>query len=159
MTGELTLLIMRLSLLAILWIFIFFIVYAIKSDLFGFSAQAYKDASTRWQISQSQESAAASGVSSSPSSISIISGPKSGTKIPLTKNAITIGRAKDSDLVIQDDYTSTKHAYIFKQNNIWVINDLDSTNGTYVNEGRISAPTVINTSSVIRVGRTTFKLE
>jgi pSer/pThr/pTyr-binding forkhead associated (FHA) protein len=88
----------------------------------------------------------------------ITAGPKKGERIPLGTDAITIGRASDSTLVIRDDYTSTRHAVLELRRGTWQISDLDSTNGTLVNGERISSPTAVVPGTPITVGQTVFDI-
>ena len=61
---------------------------------------------------------------------------------------------------LDDDYASAQHAQLFAdESGTWMIEDLHSTNGTYVNEARIQAPTVVGAADVVRIGRTFIRLE
>ena len=88
----------------------------------------------------------------------LTSGPRRGTEIKLSDKPLLIGRSPDADLRIQDDYTSTRHARLLKWNDAWMVQDLDSTNGTYVNDERVSQPVEIRRGTVVRIGTTTFEL-
>ena len=88
----------------------------------------------------------------------ITSGPKSGTEFPLSGESITIGRSGDSSLVIRDDYTSTHHARLMLWNEEWMIQDLDSTNGTFLAGTRIAVPTPIPLNASVKIGATSFEL-
>ena len=63
----------------------------------------------------------------------ITSGQKAGAEFPLGRDEITIGRSSDSAIIIRDDYTSTHHARLMLWNGRWMLQDLDSTNGTFLN--------------------------
>ncbi len=65
----------------------------------------------------------------------------------------TLGRKPDNDIVIMDESASRFHAEIYCQNDLAVINDLGSTNGTYVNRERISKPHVFQPGDQVRVGQ------
>ena len=79
-------------------------------------------------------------------------------EIPLTGEELTIGRASESGLVIRDDYTSTYHARLLLWQDGWVVQDLDSTNGTFVDGRRVTAPTQVALGSTVRIGTTSFEL-
>lgn len=211
MTSELTLMVLRLGFLAVLWIFVFSIIYALRSDLFGTRASEYQrrvEAQSRQQTFAASDGSAAPAASppapqpvaapapvpapSGPSASSdapttmtphqapagagghgappasgghertarlhVTSGPKRGTEVLLRGDPVTIGRAPDSDLVVQDDYTSTHHARIMNQQGRWMIHDLDSTNGTYVGGRRVTQPTPLQPGTPVRIGTTTFEL-
>ena len=72
-------------------------------------------------------------------------------KIKQGKN--TLGRKPDNDIVIMDESASRFHAEIYCQNDLAVINDLESTNGTYVNRDRLSKPHVFHSGDQVRVGQ------
>jgi pSer/pThr/pTyr-binding forkhead associated (FHA) protein len=93
-----------------------------------------------------------------PTRLVITSGGKAGLEIPLGSEPLTIGRASDSGLQIRDDYTSTHHARLLLWGDDWVIQDLDSTNGTYVDGERIDTPTQVPANTPVKVGATTFEL-
>ncbi len=88
----------------------------------------------------------------------ITSGAKEGLEIDLPEEQLTIGRSSESGLVIRDDYTSTHHARLLKWNEGWVIQDLDSTNGTYLDSVRVIVPTQVPLNTPVKIGTTSFEL-
>lgn len=180
MTSELTLLVLRLGFLAVLWIFVFSIIYALRSDLFGTRASEYQRRMEQQSLQQTfgaadqaptatpphgNQPAAApaprrTATATSPPTVHLVvtSGPRRGLEIPLANEPLTIGRARDSGLVIQDDYTSTHHARLVRWDDDWVIEDQNSTNGTYVDGERITGSTRIGRGTPVRIGTTTFEL-
>jgi pSer/pThr/pTyr-binding forkhead associated (FHA) protein len=78
--------------------------------------------------------------------------------LPLGREPITIGRSADSGLIIRDDYTSTHHARLMLWNDEWMVQDLDSTNGTFLAGKRVSVPTQIPLDTPVKVGQTSFEL-
>lgn len=182
--SELTLLVLQLGFLLLLWVFIFAIVYALRSDLFGqrvrklqpeAAAVAAPAAASSFPSSPVPAAAAptapvahapaASGgangelaSSENATRLVITSGTKSGAEFPLGHDEITIGRSSDSAIIIRDDYTSTHHARLMQWNGRWMIQDLDSTNGTFLNGSRVTVPTPIPLGATVKVGATTFEL-
>ncbi|MET4637905.1 FHA domain-containing protein [Mycetocola sp. 2940] len=176
--SELTLLVLRIGFLLLLWLFVFAIVYALRSDIFGHgprktqAAQAAQPAPraapppappvlpTRTAppvlppSGRKNEKATINNVSR----LVITAGPKEGLEVSLGRDPLTIGRAPDSGLVIRDDFTSTHHAKLLLWNEDWMIQDLDSTNGTFLGGKRISSPTQITLGTPIKVGATSFEL-
>ena len=167
--GELTLLILRIAFLAVLWAFVFAIVYALRSDLFGQKVRRMPVAAA----------APASAVPASPVAaptpapraavtepvgtlaarrLVITSGSKEGLEMDLPDEQLTIGRSNESGLVIRDDYTSTHHARLLKWPDGWVIQDLDSTNGTFLDGERVNVPTKVPLHTPVKVGATSFEL-
>ena len=71
---------------------------------------------------------------------------------------VTIGRADDSTLVLTDDYASARHARLVPQDGQWVVEDLGSTNGTYLDRDKVTRPTIVPPGAVIRIGKTVIEL-
>lgn len=86
-------------------------------------------------------------------------GALSGTIVPLGTTPITIGRAQDSTLVLDDDYASTNHCRIYSAGGDWIVEDLNSTNGTWLDKTRITRPTVLPMGVPLRVGRTVMQVK
>ncbi len=162
--GELTLLILRIAFLVILWAFVFAIVYALRSDLFGqkvrrMPAQAAIAApSPSPSPSPSPRPAPAPATGGVAKRLVITSGAKGGLEIDLPEEQLTIGRSSESGLVIRDDYTSTHHARLLLWPDGWVIQDLDSTNGTYLDGERVMLPTPVPLNTPVKIGTTSFEL-
>jgi pSer/pThr/pTyr-binding forkhead associated (FHA) protein len=95
---------------------------------------------------------------STVSRIVITSGPKAGLELPLGTEPLTIGRSSESGLVIRDDYTSSHHARLVLWGEQWMLQDLDSTNGSWHDGARVSSPVAIKVGAPIKVGATTFEL-
>jgi pSer/pThr/pTyr-binding forkhead associated (FHA) protein len=89
----------------------------------------------------------------------VTEGPLAGTVVPLDGAQVTIGRAPDSTIVIDDDYASSRHARVYSSEGTWVVEDLGSTNGTWIERTRITTPTVLPVGAPLRVGRTTLQLQ
>lgn len=95
---------------------------------------------------------------SNVSRILITSGPKEGLELDLGRQPLTIGRSRESGLVIRDDYTSSHHARLVLWGEQWMLQDLDSTNGTWHDGDRVASPVPILVGAPIKVGATTFEL-
>ncbi len=95
---------------------------------------------------------------SNVSRIVITSGPKEGLELDLGRQPLTIGRSRESGLVIRDDYTSSHHARLVLWGEQWMLQDLDSTNGTWHDGDRVASPVPIRVGAPIKVGATTFEL-
>lgn len=72
--------------------------------------------------------------------------------------SMVIGRAPDAELRLDDTFVSSQHARIFGRNGSWYVEDLGSTNGTFVNEQKLLAPAMVQPGDSIRVGQTTLEL-
>jgi hypothetical protein len=71
---------------------------------------------------------------------------------------LQIGRADACQIQLSDTYASQFHARIYGQNGSWYVEDLGSTNGTYVNQRRITSPVEVRAGDRVRVGKTTLEL-
>ena len=173
--GELTLLLLRLGFLVLLWAFVFAIVYALRSDLFGqrarrLPAQAAAFPAAAATVSAAPAPAAAPVTeptahrapphagSKTAKRLVITSGPRKGVEIDLPAEQLTIGRSSESGLVIRDDYTSTHHARLMLWDDQWVIQDLDSTNGTFLDGSRVTLPVPVPLATPVTIGTTSFEL-
>jgi pSer/pThr/pTyr-binding forkhead associated (FHA) protein len=88
----------------------------------------------------------------------VVDGAAAGTTVDLTDEPITIGRADDSTITLIDDYVSTRHARLVLQDGTWLIEDLGSTNGTYLDRQRVTALTPVTAGVPIRIGKTVLEL-
>jgi predicted component of type VI protein secretion system len=80
------------------------------------------------------------------------SGPSVGKEYPLDKNEMFIGRDLSNDIVINDPEISRRHSRLFTQGNTFVLEDLGSTNGTFVNGQRLMGPNMLRPGDVITFG-------
>ena len=170
--SELTLLLLRILFLVMLWGFVFAIVYALRSDLFGqrtrrTPAPAAAPAPAPQYTAPAPATAPVSRAVSTPSSpessrvarrLVITGGAKEGLELDLPEEQLTIGRSNESGLVIRDDYTSTHHARLLLWSEGWVIQDLDSTNGTFLDGTRVIVPTHVPLNTPVKIGTTSFEL-
>ncbi len=82
-----------------------------------------------------------------------------GQVFPLTQAPVTIGRLSDNTIVLADPQVSRHHATITWQSGAFVIQDLGSANGTYVNDRRITGPQALGSGDVIQTGNTQFDVQ
>lgn len=173
--SELTLLLLRIGFLVVLWAFVFAVIYSLRADLFGVKVRKLPDApapAAAGSPAPARPSSATAPFTPAPapspadgpattttaSRIVITSGPKAGLELPLGNESLTIGRSSESGLVIRDDYTSSHHARLVLWGDQWMIQDLDSTNGTWHDGTRVTSPVPVKIGAPIKVGATTFEL-
>ncbi|WP_194421096.1 FHA domain-containing protein FhaB/FipA [Microbacterium abyssi] len=168
--SELVLLLLRIGFLVLLWFFVFGVVYSLRADLFGVkvrklpaeAAAGAPVAAPAPAPASRPRAAARNGSPATTATVSklvITSGPKAGLELPLGTEPMTIGRSSESGLVIRDDYTSSHHARLLLRGDTWAIQDLDSTNGTFLSGKRLSgSPASISIGDTVKVGATTFEL-
>ncbi|MEO3810413.1 FHA domain-containing protein [Sphaerisporangium sp. B11E5] len=152
--SELTLLLIRLAFLAVLWFFVIAAVGVIRTDLFG-SRQPAPVAARKPAKPARQPAKPKKG---EPRQLVVTGGPLQGTIINLSETPITIGRANDATLVLSDDYASSRHARLFPQDGQWIVEDLGSTNGTYLDRSKVTRPTPVHLGVPIRIGKTVIEL-
>ena len=168
--SELTLTVMRLGFLAVLWLFVIVAVQVIRSDLFGTRVTqrgSRREAgrpqqAQRQQAPPQQRQQPASGGRrgrNAPTKLVVSEGTLTGTTVALQGQTITLGRAHDSTIVLDDDYASSRHARIYPdRDGQWIVEDLGSTNGTYLDRNRLTTPTPIPLGAPIRIGKTVIEL-
>ena len=86
-------------------------------------------------------------------------GPLAGREIDLQGQALLMGRAQDADLVLVDDYASGRHARLFPQGTRWFLEDLGSTNGTFVDGNQVSRALPVGPGDSIRIGKTVMEIK
>ena len=158
--STLTLLLIRLAFLAVLWLFVITAVGVVRTDLFGQSPSSRKQKRQRQNARprQARPARPARAARGEPQRLLVTGGPLSGTTLPLTEQQITIGRSNDATLVLNDDYASSRHARLFPQDGQWIVEDLGSTNGTYLDRQKVTQPTPVPTGVPIRIGKTVLEL-
>ncbi|MGW0706585.1 FHA domain-containing protein FhaB/FipA [Streptomyces sp. NPDC002643] len=170
--SELTLTVMRLGFLAVLWLFVIVAVQVIRSDLFGTRVtqrgsrrdNARAQAAPRQQAAPPQQrgqqpSGGGRRGRNAPTKLVVSEGTLTGTTVALQGQTITLGRAHDSTIVLDDDYASSRHARIYPdRDGQWIVEDLGSTNGTYLDRNRLTTPTPIPLGAPIRIGKTVIEL-
>jgi FHA domain len=157
LTSPLAIQLMRFAFLALLWLFIYGMVRVIRTELrtSGAPKVAVPNRPKKARRSNSGENRLPRGALSQ---LIVTEGTLAGTRIALTGKPILIGRANDSTLVLTDDYASTRHARISETNNVWYLEDLGSTNGTYVGQTKVTGPIPLEAGVVIRIGKTAMEL-
>ncbi|MFE7775520.1 FHA domain-containing protein [Streptomyces sp. NPDC057445] len=168
--SELTLTVMRLGFLAVLWLFVIVAVQVIRSDLFGTRVTqrgSRRNADARPQQAAPRQAAAPPQQRQqatrqrrgAPTKLVVSEGSLTGTTVALQGQTITLGRAHDSTIVLDDDYASSRHARIYPdRDGQWIVEDLGSTNGTYLDRTRLTTPTPIPLGAPIRIGKTVIEL-
>ena len=158
--NALTLTLIRVAFLAVLWLFVIAAIGVVRTDLFGTAA-----AKMRRPRNQAPPRSIAPRPAKpqkpgrgTPRFLVVTEGALSGMSIDLTDQQITLGRANDATLVLNDDYASTPHARIFPQDGQWIVEDLGSTNGTYLDRQKVIRPTPVPLGVPVRIGKTVLEL-
>ncbi|WP_406832800.1 FHA domain-containing protein [Pedococcus sp. KACC 23699] len=169
--SELTLTIIRLGLLVLLWLFVFSVVGVLRGDIYGTRVVSRtprkpapaKRPPSRDATSADQPAAASPKVSrrqqsSTPGTLVVTQGALTGTRLPLREAGTVIGRNPECALVLEDDFASGRHAKIYQRDGAWFVEDLGSTNGTFLGSERLTGPVRVEVGTTLRIGKTVIEL-
>ncbi|MGH3491745.1 MAG: FHA domain-containing protein FhaB/FipA [Sciscionella sp.] len=149
---ELVVQLTRVGFLILIWLFVLAALRVVRSDIYAASGLRVAVPGLR------RGSAKKSIGGRSARQLVVTHGALAGTRITLDERPILIGRADDSTLVLDDDYASTRHARLALQGSNWYVEDLGSTNGTYLDRAKVTAPTRVPLGAPIRIGKTVIEL-
>jgi hypothetical protein len=161
--NALTLTLIRVAFLAVLWLFVIAAIGVVRTDLLGTVASKMRRAQNQAApmppaLQAPKPPRPARPGRGTPRFLVVTEGGLAGVSIDLTDQQITMGRANDATLVLNDDYASTYHARIFPQDGQWFVEDLGSTNGTYMDRQKVTRPTPVPVGVPIRIGKTALEL-
>lgn len=160
MTSDLAFTVFRLGFLLLMWILVFAVVATLRRDIYGtmVTPRGSGRPTTKAEKKSYNKKERKAALSRKPTKLLITDGPLTGTTLPLGSAAISIGRSPSATLVLDDPYVSTRHAELRETDGEWVLTDLGSTNGTFVDEERLFEPQILTSNTPIRIGQTTFEL-
>jgi hypothetical protein len=159
--NALTLTLIRVAFLAVLWLFVIAAIGVVRTDLLGTVATKMRRGRNQMAPMQPPQPRPPRPVKpgrGTPRYLVVTEGALSGVSIDLADQQVTMGRANDATLVLNDDYASTYHARIFPQDGQWLVEDLGSTNGTYLDRQKVARPTPVPVGVPIRIGKTVLEL-
>jgi pSer/pThr/pTyr-binding forkhead associated (FHA) protein len=154
--SELTLFLIKISYLAILWIFVLSAISVVRSDMFG--ARVAQGGTREAAPAKSRRQPKPKARKGSPTHVLVVDGANKGERAELAEAPILIGRGSDAAIRLDDDYVSTRHARIASSGDQWFVEDLGSTNGTYIGSARITQPTTLTLGTQVRIGKTLLEL-
>lgn len=159
MASSLVLALVKYGLLILLWVFVIAAFRTVRGDLFG-SKVVRSPAPSVAAAPRNPDGASgrAGKQRSAARRLVVTEGALTGTTISLGDNPVTLGRADDSTLVITDDYASSRHARLVPGETSWMVEDLGSTNGTYLGNAKVVRPTPVPLGQPIRIGKTVLEL-
>jgi pSer/pThr/pTyr-binding forkhead associated (FHA) protein len=143
--------VLKLVFLALLY---FFIYRAIRSVVVDLRPEERVQAGR--ERSPAKSKAKAKGGGKAPRSVVVVD--ERGSKLDSVRldGTLQVGRADACQLRLSDTYASSFHARIYNSDGNWLIEDLGSTNGTYLNQRRITAPAEVRAGDKVRIGKTTL---
>jgi pSer/pThr/pTyr-binding forkhead associated (FHA) protein len=156
---------LRAVVLILLWGFVVAAVVAVRNDIFGAKPKKVRPPKPARPAPAPKPPAATAPKRSrassraTPTRLAVVGGPKQGTSVALSSLPVTIGRAKDSTVVIDDDYASTNHARLVPSGKTWMLEDLGSTNGTLLGSSKVTAPVAVKVGDRITIGRSVLEVQ
>ena len=158
--SELTLMLIRFAYLAILWIFVLSAISVVRSDMFGarIDSAPRSDRRAEKQARRQAKARPTRRPRGAPTHVAIVEGANAGETISLDLAPLLVGRGSDAAIRLDDDYVSTRHARIAASGDQWFVEDLGSTNGTYIGTVRITQPTTLTLGTQVRIGKTILEL-
>ena len=153
MGSALVVAIVKYGLLALLWVFIIAAVRTMRADLSGRATSSAPP--TVGKPAKAPKAPKQKGVGRK---LVVTEGALQGTTVTLGMAPVTLGRAHDSTLVLTDDYASNKHARLIPTGDTWTLEDLGSTNGTWLGASKVTRPVVVPLGTPIRIGKTVIEL-
>jgi hypothetical protein len=149
----------RILFLSALWLFVVVAVVMARKNLLS-STEAGRQQRRARRITPAPLQRPPHAVFRAPPRVRLLvtSGHLAGTSIGLGDQQVSIGMADDATLVLNDDDVSGRHARLFPQEGQWIVEDLGSTSGTYLNRRRVIEPTPVPLGVPIRIGRTVLEL-
>lgn len=166
MAGALVIALAKYGLLALLWLFVFAAVRVVRNDLAKPAPALARPpapprparAARRTTPRRTTPRQMTRRRGSAPRALVVTEGQLLGATVPLGDQAITLGRAEDCTLVLADDYASSHHARLVPDGDTWLLEDLSSTNGTYLASVKVSRPTLVAVGQQIKIGKTSLEL-
>ncbi len=157
--NALTLTLIRVAFLAVLWLFVIAAIGVVRTDLLGnVAAKMRRGQNQALPLQPPKPPRQVRPGRGTPRFLVVTEGGLQGVSIDLADQQITMGRANDATLVLNDDYASTYHARIFPQDGQWFVEDLGSTNGTYLDRQKVTRPIPVPVGVPIRIGKTVLEL-
>ena len=144
----------RAGFLLLLWLFIWSVLRILRTDIYAPTGAVMVRRGLALRGTRSPRRAGRTAARY----LVVTEGPLAGTRINLGSQPVLIGRADDSTLVLTDDYASTRHARISPRDGDWYVEDLGSTNGTYLDRSKVTTAVRLPIGTPVHVGKTVIEL-
>ena len=144
----------RAGFLLLLWLFIWSVLRILRNDIYAptGAVMVRRGLALRAGASPARQSRNSAGY------LVVTEGTLAGTRIALGTQPVLIGRADDSTLVLTDDYASPRHARLSPRGSDWYVEDLGSTNGTYLDRSKVTTAVRVPIGTPVHVGKTVIEL-
>ena len=165
--SELTITLLRLGYLALLWFLVLSAITVLRRDLYGTRiidrrpapGKAAPAADGPVPAGEAPRAPRRSRSGAGPTRLVVTEGPLRGTTLPLGASAVLIGRAPSCTLVLDDDYSSSRHARVFPEGGQWLVEDMGSTNGTFLDDRKVTDAVPVRPGAQIRIGQSVLELQ
>jgi hypothetical protein len=147
--------VLKVVFLALLYFFVYRVIRSSYLDLRTASARPAPVARAR----TAPEAAAPARAGKPPRTVVVMDERGAKLQSRALDGQLQIGRAEACQIQLTDTYASQFHAKLYGRDGGWFVEDLGSTNGTYVNQRRITAPVELRAGDRIRIGKTTLELK
>lgn len=161
--SPLVITILRLAYLGLLWLLVLAVVRVVRRDVFGTTIKEKRNRNS--ETLQPRDIHRVGGknkqvtVAASPyMRLLVSSGPLAGASLDLTGGTVTFGRAPNCSLVLDDEYASSMHAKLYEQDGGYWLADMQSTNGTYLDDKRVNGEVPVQIGQTIKIGETVIEL-
>jgi pSer/pThr/pTyr-binding forkhead associated (FHA) protein len=144
----------RVGFLLLLWLFIWSVLRILRTDIYAptGAVMVKRGLALRGTLLPSRQRR------NTARQLVVTEGTLVGTRIQLGTQPVLIGRADDSTLVLTDDYSSTRHARLSPRGSEWYVEDLGSTNGTYLDRAKVTTAVRVPMGTPVRIGKTVIEL-
>lgn len=144
----------RAGFLLMLWVFIWSVLRILRTDIYAptGAVMVRRGLALRGTLLPARQNR------TTPRYLVVTAGSLAGTRITLGTQPVLIGRADDSTLVLTDDYASTRHARLSPRGSDWYVEDLGSTNGTYLDRSKVTTAVKVPIGTPVRIGKTAIEL-
>jgi pSer/pThr/pTyr-binding forkhead associated (FHA) protein len=154
---EQLLTILKLCLLALLYLFFFRVLRAVWAEVRGpapavaVAPRAPTPAATPREVRRAERKAA-------PVQLAVVEPPALRGRTFALGQEVTVGRAAGCQVTLDDTYASQIHARVFQRDGQWLVEDLGSTNGTFLNRAKVAGPQVMRRGDRLQIGNTVLEL-
>ncbi len=144
----------RAGFLMLLWLFIWSVLRILRTDIYAptGAVMVRRGLTLRGALLPARQRGGA------PRYLVVTEGALVGARITLSGQPVLIGRADDSTLVLTDDYASTRHARLSLRGSEWYVEDLGSTNGTYLDRAKVTTAVRVPIGTPVSIGKTVIEL-
>ena len=148
--------ILRFGFVALLWLLVIGLAVVLRRDISLAATASAKTPTSRSRKASRQPKKSKRG--GRPRYLAFTGGALAGNRLKLDGQPILLGRSGDCTVPLQDSYASNRHARIYYRDGQWFIEDLNSTNGTYLGNNRLTTAQLLEPGMVVRIGQTTMEL-